>query len=175
MIEFIRSRAGFVWMRSRCKDTHRSGRWLSHADAGSSAPTLVARVFLFLLGLITGLAIPIINNHRMGLSAHLEALLNGILLLALGCLWPQLKLSARALNATFWLALYGTYANWFFTLLGAILGTKALTPQAGAGFNAAPLSEIVVGIGLVTLATVMVIVCVILLIGLSGKAATSSV
>ena len=36
-------------------------------------------VFLFLLGLITGLAIPIISNHRMALSAHLEALLNGIL------------------------------------------------------------------------------------------------
>jgi hydroxylaminobenzene mutase len=131
-------------------------------------------VLLFLLGLFTGLAIPIIGNHRMGLSAHLEALLNGILLLALGCLWPQLRLSTRALNATFWLALYGTYANWFFTLLGAILGTKALTPQAGAGFTAAPLSEIVVGFGLVTLATVMLIVCVILLIGLGGKSVASS-
>jgi hydroxylaminobenzene mutase len=130
-------------------------------------------VLLFLLGLFTGLAIPIISNHRMGLSAHLEALLNGILLLALGCLWPQLRLSSRVLNATFWLALYGTYANWFFTLLGAILGTKALTPQAGAGFNATALSEIVVGFGLVTLATVMVIVCVILLIGLGGKSAAS--
>ena len=130
-------------------------------------------VFLFLLGLITGLAIPIISNHRMGLSAHLEALLNGILLLALGCLWPQLRLTERAAGAAFWLALYGAYANWFFTLLGAILGTKALTPQAGAGFNAAPLSEIVVGVGLVTLATVMLIVCVILLTGLAGKAATS--
>jgi len=131
-------------------------------------------VLLFLLGLVTGLAIPLITNHRMGLSAHLEALLNGILLLALGCLWPQLRLSARALTATFWLALYGTYANWFFTLLGAILGTKALTPQAGAGFNAAPLSEIVVGAGLVTLATVMLIVCVILLVGLGDKPVSST-
>ena len=131
-------------------------------------------VFLFLLGLVTGLAIPIITNHRMGLSAHLEGLLNGIMLLALGCLWPQLRLSARTLNATFWLALYGTYANWFFTLLGAILGTKALTPQAGAGFMAAALSEIIVGAGLVTLSTVMLIVCVILLVGLGGQPAPST-
>jgi len=130
-------------------------------------------VFLFLLGLITGLAIPIINNHRMGLSAHLEALLNGILLLALGCLWPQLRLSERASSAAFRLGLYGAYANWFFTLLGAILGTKALTPQAGAGFNASALSEIVVGIGLVTLVAAMLVVCVILLTGLGGKAVTS--
>lgn len=130
-------------------------------------------VFLFFLGLITGLAIPIINNHRMGLSAHLEALLNGILLLALGCLWPQLRLSERASSAAFRLGLYGAYANWFFTLLGAILGTKALTPQAGAGFNASALSEIVVGIGLVTLVAAMLVVCVILLTGLGGKAVTS--
>ncbi len=109
----------------------------------------------------------------MGLSAHLEGLLNEILLLALGCPWPKLQLSPRAANATFWLALCGTYANWFFTLLGAILGTKALTPQAGAGFTATPLAEIVVGVGLATLATVMLIVCVILLIGLSGKPTVS--
>jgi (hydroxyamino)benzene mutase len=131
-------------------------------------------VLLFLLGLVTGLAIPLITNQRMGLSAHLEGLLNGILLLALGCLWPQLRLSARALNGTFWLALYGTYANWFFTLLGAILGTKALTPQAGAGFSATPLSEIAVGAGLVTLAIAMLIVCIILLIGLGRKPAIST-
>jgi len=130
-------------------------------------------VLLFFLGLLTGLAIPIINNHRMGLSAHLEGLLNGIMLLVLGSVWAQLRLATRTLNATFWLALYGTYANWFFTLLGAILGTKALTPQAGAGFTATRLSEIVVGTGLVTLATVMVIVCIILLVGLSGKAPAS--
>ena len=130
-------------------------------------------VLLFFLGLLTGLAIPIISNHRMGLSAHLEGLLNGIILLVLGCIWPQLRLSARTLSATFWLALYGTYANWFFTLLGAILGTKALTPQAGAGFNATPLSEIVVGIGLVTLATIMVVVSIILLVGLGAETAAS--
>jgi len=130
-------------------------------------------VLLFLLGLITGLAIPIINNHRMALSAHLEALLNGILLLVFGCLWPQLRLTQRAARAAFSLALYGAYANWFFTLLGAILGTKALTPQAGAGFNASALSEIVVGIGLVTLATAMVVVSVILLTGLGGNAEPS--
>jgi (hydroxyamino)benzene mutase len=131
-------------------------------------------IFLFLLGLVTGLAIPIINNHRMGLAAHLEGLLNGIFLVALGYLWSQLRLSTGALRATFWLVLYGTYANWFFTLLGAILGTSALTPQGGAGFSAARWEEVLVGFGLVTLSSVMVIVCVILLFGLSGKSAASS-
>lgn len=131
-------------------------------------------IFLFLLGLITGLAVPIISNHRMALSAHLEGLLNGILLVALGYLWPQLRLSMGTLNATFWLALYGTYANWFFTLLGAVLGTSALTPQAGAGFSGPRWAEVLVGFGLVTLSSAMMIVCVILLVGLGGKSVASS-
>ena len=131
-------------------------------------------IFLFLLGLVTGLAIPIISNHRMGLSAHLEGLLNGIFLVALGYLWPQLRLSTGALSAAFWLVLYGTYANWVFTLLGAILGTSALTPQAGAGFSAPRWAEVLVGFGLVSLSSAMLIVCVILLFGLSGKSVASS-
>src|SRR5260370_725648 len=39
---------------------------------------------LFLLGLITGLVIPQLHNPRMGGSAHLEGLLNGIFLPVLG-------------------------------------------------------------------------------------------
>jgi hydroxylaminobenzene mutase len=131
-------------------------------------------VMLFFLGLLTGLAIPVIVNHRMALSAHLEGLLNGIILISLGYLWTHLRLSPRALDATFWLALYGTYANWFFTLLGAILGTSALTPQAGAGFSAVRWREIFVGFGLVTLSVVMLVLCLVLLWGLRGNAIASN-
>jgi hypothetical protein len=42
-------------------------------------------MFLFLLGLVTGLVEQRFANVRMGLSAHLEGVMNGILLLALGC------------------------------------------------------------------------------------------
>jgi hypothetical protein len=41
-------------------------------------------MFLFLLGLITGLVEQRFTNIRMGLSAHLEGVMNGILLVALG-------------------------------------------------------------------------------------------
>ena len=41
-------------------------------------------MLLFLLGLITGLLEQRFTNVRMGLSAHLEGVMNGILLLALG-------------------------------------------------------------------------------------------
>jgi len=39
---------------------------------------------LFLLGLLTGLGIPLLANPRMGLSSHLEGVMNGIFLIGLG-------------------------------------------------------------------------------------------
>ena len=41
-------------------------------------------LILFLLGLITGLLIPVLENPRMGLSSHLEGTLNGMLLILFG-------------------------------------------------------------------------------------------
>ena len=50
-------------------------------------------MLLFLLGLITGLLEQRFTNVRMGLSEHLEGVMNGILLLALGAAWNELRLS----------------------------------------------------------------------------------
>jgi len=44
-------------------------------------------MFLFLLGLATGFAESSFTNVRMGLAAHLEGVLNGIFLVALGSAW----------------------------------------------------------------------------------------
>lgn len=41
-------------------------------------------VLLFLLGLVTGLMGPLFANPRMGLSSHLEGLMNGMFLALLG-------------------------------------------------------------------------------------------
>src|ERR1700753_4150644 len=41
---------------------------------------------LFLLGLLTGFAVPAVKNPRMALSSHLEAVLNGMFLVLLGLL-----------------------------------------------------------------------------------------
>ena len=43
-------------------------------------------MLLFLVGLLTGFAEPHYTNVRMGLAAHLEGVMNGILLLALGAI-----------------------------------------------------------------------------------------
>lgn len=46
-------------------------------------------IFLFLLGLVTGLMEQHFINLRMGVSAHLEGVLNGIFLIALGPSGPK--------------------------------------------------------------------------------------
>lgn len=75
---------------------------------------------LFLLGLLTGFAEPRFPNMRMGLAAHLEGLMNGLLLIALGAVWIHVSLPSRTKKITYWIVLYGTHANWFVTTMWAI-------------------------------------------------------
>lgn len=127
-------------------------------------------MLLFLLGLFTGFAEPHFANVRMGLAAHLEGVMNGILLLALGGVWPHVKLGRRAQTAAFWTALYSAYANWFFTTLAAILGTGALSPITAPGYRAQAWRESLVTAGLMSVGIVVVLSTLIFLWGLRGKA-----
>lgn len=132
-------------------------------------------VLLFLLGLLTGLAIPALANPRMGLSSHLEGVMNGIFLAVLGLIWPRLYLSRPASLAAFWLALYGTYVNWATTLAAAALGAGApMMPIAGAGQEGTPVQEGLITFGLVSLVLAMIATCGIVLWGLRGAAGPPS-
>jgi (hydroxyamino)benzene mutase len=53
-------------------------------------------MLLFLLGLLTGLAEQRFTNMRMGLAAHLEGVINGIFLVALGAIWTEVRLPSAA-------------------------------------------------------------------------------
>jgi (hydroxyamino)benzene mutase len=118
---------------------------------------LRAGFLLFLLALLGGTVVPLFTNPRLALSAHVTGVLNGLLLVALGLCWSALVLSpaqGRLVRALF---LYGTYANWAVSLLGAAWGTKRLTPVAGAGYQAQPWQESVVQIGLLSLGVAMLL------------------
>jgi hydroxylaminobenzene mutase len=131
-------------------------------------------MLLFLLGLITGLVSQKLTNPRMGLAAHLEGLMNGTFLLALGSAWRHVQLSARSSSIAFGAALYGTYVNWFTTTLAALFGTAAMTPLASGTHRGQSWQEIVVVFGFVSVALAMLVSSVLLLIafkgtGLSGR------
>jgi len=129
-------------------------------------------MFLFLLGLLTGLAEPHFQNPRMGLAAHLEGILNGIFLLALASIWSGLKLSATQRTVAYWSTLSGTYINWATTTLAAILGTAALSPITAAGHSAPAWQEILVTLGFVSVGLTIIAASAIVLWGLRKTAAT---
>lgn len=123
-------------------------------------------VLLFLLGLCAGFAVPALANPRMGLASHLEGVMNGLFLIVLGLLWPKLVLSARLQAATFWLAVYGTFANLAATLLAATWAAGEMMPIAAQGQTGSPAQESLIRVLLVSLALAMVAVCVLVLAGL---------
>lgn len=112
---------------------------------------------LFLAGLATGFFVPLTANPRAGLAGHLEGVMNGTFLLALGCAWSQLRLAPAAGRLVYGLVLLGAWANWIGTLLSAVFGTSKATPIAGAGHAGTPLQEnLVLGI-LVTTGLAMLV------------------
>ncbi len=130
---------------------------------------LQAGVILFLMGLLTGFVIPALANPRMGLTSHLEGVMNGILLMVFGLLWPTLRIGPTLSAAGFWLAVFGAYANWGTTLLAGFLGAgEPMMPLAAAGHTGTEAQELVIMLGLVALSVAMVAVSGIVLWGLRG-------
>lgn len=124
-----------------------AGRWLVAAGAG-----------LVMLGLLTGFVSSSLANPRMGLAAHVEALMNGILLIALGAAWRHVSLGARAERIAILALVFGGLANWLATLLAAVWGAgQAMMPLAAGVHVAAPWQERVVSALLVGLSIAMVL------------------
>lgn len=123
-------------------------------------------VFLFLLGLLVGFAVPTFENPRMGLASHMQGILNGIFLIVLGLVWPRLSLPRRSSKGLFWIAIYGTFANWAVTLLAAFWGAGTSMPIAALGNEGTPMQEATIDALLISLSIAMVVVSVLVLWGL---------
>ena len=124
-------------------------------------------VALFLLALFTGLAVSSLSNPRMALASHVEGVMNGMFLILLGLLWAKLVLSRPLLTLTFWLAIYGAFANWLVTLLAAVwpAGSRMM-PLAALGHTGTAGQEAIVKGLLVSLSIAMIVVCALVLFGL---------
>jgi hydroxylaminobenzene mutase len=127
---------------------------------------IVLGLILFLLGLLTGLAVPAVKNPRMAVASHLQGMTNGPFLIVVGLMWPRLHLSHPWQVATVVLLAYGTYANWLATQLGALWGAgRRYAPGAAGSHEASAARERVVDLLLLTLAPVMVAATVLLVVG----------
>ena len=130
---------------------------------------LLLGAVLFLLGLLSGLVPGMMENPRMGLSAHMQGITNGTFLLAVGAIWGWVRLTPLAQRIVFWMFAFGTLANWLATQLAAYWGTGRMTPIMARGFAGTDWQERVVSDALIAVTITMLIGAVLLVIGLAQK------
>ena len=128
---------------------------------------LLLGMILFMIGLLTGFVSGTFENPRMGLSAHLEGLMNGTFLAVLGLFWHRLALGAKASIVAFWMVVYGAYANWLGVLLGGIWGAGgSMMPIAAKGLTGTPVQEGIIAFLLISISVAMVIGVAMIIWGL---------
>jgi (hydroxyamino)benzene mutase len=136
------------------------------AYPGMQEALIALGLVLFLLGLLTGQAVPAVKNPRMALASHLQGMTNGPFLVVIGLLWPRLHLPELARVAAFALLAYGTYANWLATQLAAIWGAgHRFMPGATGDHRGTPAQERTVDVLLMALVPAMIVGTVLVLIG----------
>ncbi len=123
-------------------------------------------VVLFFLGLVVGVIVPFFSNPRMGASSHIQGTFNGLFLIVWGLIWHKIDLSSRWLGITFWLAIYGTFANWLGVLLAAIFNGGKLLGVMAEGQAGPAWIEPIISFLLISLGPAMLICCGITIIGL---------
>lgn len=131
-----------------------------------SRQLIFSGMFLFFLALVVGLGAPLLANPRLGISCHVEGVLNGIFLIILGLIWSRIALSGRWLAITFWLSIYGTFSNWLGYLIAAIFNAGRHLNIASTGHQGPIFADDIIDFLLVTLTIAMLTICTTVLIGL---------
>jgi hydroxylaminobenzene mutase len=109
-------------------------------------------------------------NMRMGLAAHLEGVMNGTFLIALGAIWTMVSLPPRAKTIAFWLALYGSYFNWIVTTLRRCLAPQCCLRSQEQVTAVSRGRRLFVGIAFQTVGIAIIACSVLVLWGLRRKA-----
>jgi hydroxylaminobenzene mutase len=126
-----------------------------------------AGFFLFLCALLVGLVVQKFTVPRIGLSAHLLGIMQGIFLAVTGLLWPRLRLPPGAARVGFWLALYGCFAAWTANVLAGVWGAgNAMIPMAAGVAHGSALQEGIIALGLRTAALSLISASILILWGL---------
>jgi hydroxylaminobenzene mutase len=130
---------------------------------------------LFLFALLAGLGVPQFAVPRLGLSAHLLGIMQGLFLMVTGLPWPKLRLSRTASQVGFWLAIYGCFAAWAANVFAGISGAgNTMLPIAAGQARGNALQEEIIAIGLRTAAASLIAVSLLILWGLRRSAVDHS-
>ncbi|EON77058.1 Hydroxylaminobenzene mutase hab [Lunatimonas lonarensis] len=117
-----------------------------------------------MMGLTIGLFVQNMANPRMGLSAHLEGIMNGLFLMLVGVVWHKFSLSPKWLTTSYWLLIYSTFANVLAVLIAAITGAGKMMPLEGGQEGGAGL-ETTINFLLISLSLALLFACTVLTLG----------
>lgn len=67
-------------------------------------------IALFLFSSFEGFAIPLFASPRIGLSVHTLSALQAVMMLAIGLMWPRVRLGMRTSKIAFWTLIYSALA-----------------------------------------------------------------
>jgi len=130
---------------------------------------------LFLFALLVGLVVPKFAVPRLGLSAHLLGIMQGLFLMIAGLLWPKLKLASTLSRVGFWLAVYGCFAAWTANVLAGVWGAgNSMLPIAAGQARGSAIQEGIIAIGLRTAAASLIALAILILWGLRALAVEKS-
>jgi (hydroxyamino)benzene mutase len=127
-------------------------------------------VALFLLTSFQGFAVPYFAAPNLGRSVHTLSGFTGVMFLALGLVWPKLKLTPVASQVAFWFFIYSAFATMAGFVIGALLGAGGSTfPIAAAGARGSDTQEMLIQLVTYPAAPTGIISFALVLWGLRGK------
>jgi hydroxylaminobenzene mutase len=131
-------------------------------------------IFLFLLGLLVGLAVPRFAVPRLGLSTHLLGIMQGIFLMVMGLLWPKLRFRRMTSRIGVVLAVYGCVAALTANFAAAVWGAgNGMLPIAAGESRGSGLQEVIIAIGLRSAGVSLITFAALVLWGLRSVGAGS--
>ncbi len=103
-----------------------------------------AGALIFLLSVLLGFLVPKFALPRVGLSAHLVGVMQGLLMLTSGQLWTRLSLRPAWSRFACILTIGGGYSAWFGNVLAGAWGAGGtLLPQAAGSARGSEFKEMV--------------------------------
>ena len=147
----------------------------SHGSERQGRRLIQLGMFLFLLSLLVGLAVPTFAVPRLGLSTHLLGIMQGTFLMVVGLLWPRLRVTRVMSRVGIFLAVFGCFEAWMANLLAAIWGAgNSMLPMAAGQAHGSSLQEGVIAVALRSAAVSLIAVVVLILWGLRDVGAVEA-
>lgn len=131
-------------------------------------------VALFLFTSFEGFAVPYFAVPNLGRSVHTLSAFVGVLLVALGLVWPRLELRTAASRIAFWLLIYSSFATIAAFLIAGVWGAgSSIMPLAAGGARGSDFQEAVIQLVIYPAAPTGITSFALILWGLRGKASSS--